>query len=210
MENNTQLNAFEEVPNSFLTELSEEQFLTEVKSTAKDAPDKDALQPSLDINFNSIESHGIGDNISTPLMNANSVSISNFLNEDLGTDIYEAILITIALTVLDIADIEMKKSELQFSANEKKTLKPIIKQCLEQMDIKFTNPFEALFWTSGILIASKIFVEKGDDIMMKFTGAKKKSIKKEEVKKETSKEGKPLSKYMLAKQNGTLKIKPKK
>lgn len=192
MENN--LEQFQQVPDTFLneikpieTEFSEESFLKEI-SGEKEEPKKDD-----DIlNF--------GENKEVPTSFAvNQISASNFLNEDLAVELYDTILVAIAIASLNVVGVEAKKSELQFSAKEKSTLKPIIKECLNDLKINFSTPWEALFWTSGIIIATKILAEKGDVIMDKFNGKKK-----VEAKKVVEKKDKPLSKYMQKKlaQNG--------
>lgn len=190
---NTELKQFETIPESFLTEISENDFLKEVQSTENDAgsiPDA----PKIEYNTGDIETHS--ENISAgagPVAGpAGGISIINFLNEETAVEIYDSVLTAIAINVLSFVDIEMKKNEVAFTAKEKNTLKPIIKQCLENLNIKFTNPFEALFWTSGILIATKIFTEKGPEIVEKFN-TKKPAVKKAETKE------KPLSKYMQKK-----------
>lgn len=192
MEND--LDQFKQVPDTFLneikpieTEFSEESFLKEI-SGEKEEPKKDD-----DIlNF--------GENKEVPTSFAvNQISASNFLNEDLAVELYDSILVAIAIASLNVVGVEAKKSELQFSAKEKSTLKPIIKECLNDLKINFSTPWEALFWTSGIIIATKILAEKGDVIMDKFNGKKK-----VEAKKVVEKKDKPLSKYMQKKlaQNG--------
>lgn len=194
MENN--LEQFKQVPDTFLneikpieTEFSEESFLKEI-SGEKEEPKKDD-----DIlNF--------GENKEIPSsFGVNQISASNFLNEDLATELYDTILVAIAIASLNVFGVDAKKSELQFSAKEKSTLKPIIKECLNDLKINFSTPWEALFWTSGIIIATKILAEKGDVILGKLNGKKE----TKEVAKVVEKKDKPLSKYMQKKmeRNGT-------
>jgi hypothetical protein len=123
-----------------------------------------------------------------------SVGINNFLNEELGTELYDAIVTAIAMTALNAFGIESTKSEMSFTAKEKNVLKPIIKECIDTMNIKFTNPFEALAWTTLLLVGTKIMSTKGEQIAEKF---KAKSSLKKVIKKESEK--KPLSKYMQKK-----------
>jgi hypothetical protein len=180
-----ELEKFEKLPNSFLTELSEDEFLKSVNDTATE-PIQEGTETKKDTILMDIESH------EAPNVNLGGVNVGNFLNEDLGTDIYEAIIIGITSIALNMADIETKKNEFNFSAKEKNTLKPLVKACIENINIQFTNPFEALFWSTAMIVGSKIFVEKGDEIINKFK-SKPTTEKKKEVKKEPSK-------YMLKKQ----------
>ena len=181
-----ELNKFEKLPNSFLTELSEDEFLKSVNDTATEPTTENPAEQKSTISMD-IESH------EAPNVNLGGVNVGNFLNEDLGTDIYEAIIIGITSIALNMADIETKKNEFNFSAKEKNTLKPLVKACIENINIQFTNPFEALFWSTAMIVGSKIFVEKGDEILNKFKSKPKTTEKKKEVKKE-------LSKYMQKKQ----------
>jgi hypothetical protein len=193
MENN-QIEKFETIPNSFLTEVTENEFMSEMKKI-----DEPSVTDST-INVEVKKEYAF-DDIEAPLNSepsmmsqGQSVGINNFLNEELGTELYDAIVTAIAMTALNAFGIESTKSEMSFTAKEKNVLKPIIKECIDTMNIKFTNPFEALAWTTLLLVGTKIMSTKGEQIAEKF---KAKSSLKKVIKKEGEK--KPLSKYMQKK-----------
>ena len=193
MENNLQ--QFENVPNSFLTEISETEFLNDVKKT-DEAPKEETPIEEIKTEFSDIES-GTG-GASSQDMFGPKVSLDNFLSDELGTELYDAIVTAICITALNTFGIESTKSEMSFTAKEKSVLKPIIKECISSLNIKFTNPFEALAWTTLLLVGTKIMSTKGEQIAEKIKGkpALKKAIKKEQ---EIAKDKKPLSKYMQKK-----------
>jgi len=184
MESN-QLEQFGKVPESFLTEVSESEFMAEIKKedspsvtdsivkTETSVPEIGDVLPKME---------GIEDSSG---MSQHSVGINNFLNEELGTELYDAIVTAIAMTSLNAFGIESTKSEMSFSAKEKNVLKPIIKECIDTMNIKFTNPFEALAWTTLLLVGTKIMTTKGEQIAQKLKAkpSLKKVIKKEADKK---------------------------
>ena len=193
MENNLQ--QFENVPNSFLTEISETEFLNDVKKT-DEAPKEETPIEELKTEFSDIES-GTGSGQPSEMFGP-KVSLDNFLSDELGTELYDAIVTAICITALNTFGIESTKSEMSFTAKEKSVLKPIIKECIGSLNIKFTNPFEALAWTTLLLVGTKIISTKGEQIAEKIKGkpALKKAIKKEQ---EIAKDKKPLSKYMQKK-----------
>ena len=193
MENNLQ--QFENVPNSFLTEISETEFLNDVKKT-DEAPKEETPIDEIKTEFSDIES--VTGNASSQEMFGPKVSLDNFLSDELGTELYDAIVTAICITALNTFGIESTKSEMSFTAKEKSVLKPIIKECISSLNIKFTNPFEALAWTTLLLVGTKIMSTKGEQIAEKIKGkpALKKAIKKEQ---EIAKDKKPLSKYMQKK-----------
>jgi hypothetical protein len=193
MENNLQ--QFENVPNSFLTEISETEFLNDVKKT-DEAPKEETPIEEIKTEFSDIES-GTGSTSSSDMFGP-KVSLDNFLSDELGTELYDAIVTAICITALNTFGIESTKSEMSFTAKEKSVLKPIIKECISNLNIKFTNPFEALAWTTLLLVGTKIITTKGEQIAEKIKGkpALKKAIKKEQ---EIAKDKKPLSKYMQKK-----------
>lgn len=194
MESN-QLEQFKQVPDSFLTEVSESEFMADIKK--EDVPSvTDSKESSIDIEQKIPE---IGDKMegldsSSSVGGMQSVGLNNFLNEELAIELYDAIVTAISMTALTTFGIESTRSEMSFSAKEKNVLKPIVKECLDTMNIKFSNPFEALAWTTLLLVGTKIMTSKGEQIAEKFKG--KASLKKV-IKKEGDK--KPLSKYMQKK-----------
>lgn len=183
----SQLEQFKQVPDSFLTEVSESEFMSEIKK--EDVLSVTDSKPEVKVESNIPE---IGDSLpnmegidSGSGLSQQSVGINNFLNEELGTELYDAIVTAIAMTSLNAFGIESTKSEMGFSAKEKNVLKPIIKECIDTMNIKFTNPFEALAWTTLLLVGTKIMSTKGEEIAQKLKAkpSLKKVIKKEAVKK---------------------------
>lgn len=188
MENNLQ--QFENTPTAFLTEVSESEMFNDLNKSNEAAPAEPDLKKD---DFLDIEAPEGSSSNFQPL--GQKVGLDNFLSDELGTELYDAIVTAIAVTALNFVGVKSTKSELCFSAKEKSTLKPIIKECISSMNIKFTNPWEALGWTTLLLIGTKIVTTKGEEIAEKFKAkpAMKKAIKNEKEKAEAKK---PLSKYM--------------
>jgi hypothetical protein len=188
---NKELDKFQQVPDSFLTEVTESEFMSDIKKednvlSVTDSTEEIKIEqkpnvPEIGESIPSIDSGSA--------FTQHSVGINNFLNEELGTELYDAIVTSIAMTALNAFGIESTKSEMSFTAKEKNVLKPIIKECIDTLDIKFTNPFEALAWTTLLLVGTKIMTTKGEQIAdkMKAKPSLKKVIKKEkDTKKVTS------------------------
>lgn len=194
METNN-LQKFENVPTSFLTEVSETEMLQELNKEQE----KEQAQPQAEDkkpDFLDIEGEGSGEVAQEFQPFGPKVGLNNFLSDELGTELYDAIVTAISVTALNFAGIKATKSELSFTAKEKSTLKPIIKECIDSLNIKFTNPWEALGWTTLLLVGTKIVTTKGEEIAEKFKA--KPSLKKV-VKAEKEKTEKKPSKYMLKK-----------
>jgi hypothetical protein len=189
------LQQFENVPTSFLTEVSEAEMLQELnkEQAQEQAP---APEPEKKPDFLDIEGPAEGAQEFTPF--GPKVGLNNFLSDELGTELYDAIVTAIAVTALNFAGVKATKSELSFTAKEKSTLKPIIKECIDSLNIKFTNPWEALGWTTLLLVGTKIVTTKGEEIAEKFKAkpSLKKVVKAEKEKTESKKQ---VSKYMAKK-----------
>jgi len=195
MENN--LPQFENTPTAFLTEITEDQLLKELnqeQAPPDQAPPEEKKADFLDIEAPPGES-GTGESFE-PF--GQKVGLNNFLSDELGTELYDTIVTTIAITALNFAGIKSTKAEMQFTAKEKSTLKPIVKECIDSLNIKFTNCWEALAWTTLLLVGTKIVANKGEELaeLIKGKPGLKKAIVKEKQKAD---EKKPLSKYMQKK-----------
>lgn len=191
------LQKFESVPDSFLTEITEDQLLKELNKE-EPAP---ADQPSPEENkadFLDIEGPGDQKPGETFEPFGQKVGLNNFLSDELGTELYDAIITTICITALNFAGIKSTKAEMQFTAKEKTTLRPIVKECIDSLNIKFTNCWEALGWTTLLLVGTKIVSNKGEELaeLIKGKPGLKKAIVKEKKKAD---EQKTVSKYMLKK-----------
>lgn len=192
------LNKFENVPESFLTEITEDQLLKELDKE-QPAPADQIQEAEKKPDFLDIESPA------APETNPQNfepfgpkVGLNNFLSDELGTELYDAIVTTIAITALNFAGIKSTKAEMQFTAKEKTTLKPIVKECIDSLNIKFTNCWEALGWTTLLMVGTKIVVNKGEELaeMIKGKPGLKKAITSEKKKTESKK---TVSKYMAKK-----------
>ena len=197
METNN-LQQFGEMPTAFLTEITEEALIKELNKeqpAPADQPAPDEKKADfLDIEAPASES-APGETFE-PF--GQKVGLNNFLSDELGTELYDAIVTTIAITALNFAGIKSTKAEMQFTAKEKSTLRPIVKECIDSLNIKFTNCWEALGWTTLLLIGTKIVSNKGEELadLIKGKPGLKKAIVKEKQKADDKK---TVSKYMLKK-----------
>jgi hypothetical protein len=211
---NQNINDFEQIPNSFLSEIDDKEFLNSIKETTENAKQEFKIElPKMSFEneleqdiFNKSQT----ENLSTPLSTPKGVNLNNLLNAELATDIYDTVITGVLMSVLKAVEIETNKSEISLTAKEKNTLKPIVEECIKDINIEFKTPWEALFWTTAIIFGTKIVVNKGQDIIKAInkpsTQKKEVTTKKTTTKKtataqtELFKEGeKPLSKYMKKK-----------
>lgn len=191
------LQKFESVPDSFLTEITEDQLLKELNKEQPAPADQPAPEENK-ADFLDIEGPGDQKPGETFEPFGPKVGLNNFLSDELGTELYDAIITTICITALNFAGIKSTKAEMQFTAKEKTTLRPIVKECIDSLNIKFTNCWEALGWTTFLLVGTKIVVNKGEELaeLIKGKPGLKKAIVKEKKKAD---EKKTVSKYMLKK-----------
>ena len=62
---------------------------------------------------------------------------------------------------------KVNKSSFVLSAAEKKTLDPILKACLETIDIDMSNPWKALLITAGMIYGGKVMTAESEPLPVK-------------------------------------------
>ncbi len=93
-----------------------------------------------------------------------SLNIGNFIDEKVAVEMVDIGLpILIGGMLKSFANKKVPKSQLQASASEKEMLYPPMKEVLKQMQIKVTNPFEALVYAAICVYGSKTAVVFMDD-----------------------------------------------
>lgn len=184
MNNNTDLENFEKMPNVVLNELqsndesenttiSESELITEISENKEVIRESEPITPKERFNPN----------------------LSNLIDETTAVNLYDIIISSLFLFIFDLIKIDVEKKELSLNASDKKTLAPIIKECLQSLNLNLTNPFECLFYVSLIIYGTKI-LPYTDKIINKFKGKRERIKTTAPAPKE-----KKLSYYMRKKMN---------
>jgi hypothetical protein len=96
----------------------------------------------------------------TPLSPAANVSLGGIVEGKWAVEIVDALLPAGIVAVCYMADIKLRKTELQLSQKEKDVLAPIWQQCLNSILLNFSSPWTALAVTMGAIYGGKL-MEKG-------------------------------------------------
>jgi hypothetical protein len=89
-----------------------------------------------------------------------SVSVGNLVGAKTAVELMDSLLPGLLVAALYAINVKLRKSELQLTQPEKETIMPIMKQCLDTIDLNFNNPWHCLCFTIGIIYGSKV-AEKG-------------------------------------------------
>lgn len=96
----------------------------------------------------------------TPLTPASNVSLGGIVQGTWAVEIMDALLPAGIVAVCYMADVKLRKSEIQLTQKEKDVLAPIWQQCLNSILLNFNSPWTALGVTMGAIYGGKM-VEKG-------------------------------------------------
>lgn len=196
---NNQFENFEQMPNEFLNEISENEFLSETTNLSEKKEEKKE-EPAADF-FSLNDTPN-----AAPQQGATNVNLEGLIDEKIAIELFDTIAVAILIYLCSQIDLGIDKKEFMLSASEKKTISPIVKECLKKINFNFTNPFEALAFVSLVIYGSKVaphFDKVTNKIQEKISGKKAPEKKKENVKKEgtekVEKESGEPSKYLIEK-----------
>lgn len=96
----------------------------------------------------------------TPMAPGASVALGGMLEGKWAVEIMDALLPSLFVVLLHMADIKLRKSELQLTEKEKSTIAPIMQKCLDSVLLNFDSPWSALVITVGAIYGGKL-AEKG-------------------------------------------------
>lgn len=86
---------------------------------------------------------------------SNGINMGEFFDAELATEIVDTVASSLGVIAFGFAGIKATKSQLSASAKEKKALEKPIQAVLDTMQVKVTNPYEALFWAVLAVYGSK-------------------------------------------------------
>jgi hypothetical protein len=89
-----------------------------------------------------------------------TVKVGEMFEGKFAVDMLDALLPALLVVVLRMMKLTVRKSEMQLTESEKKTLAPVLQNCLNTLNLDFNNPWVALSVTAGIIYGSKV-LEKG-------------------------------------------------
>lgn len=94
------------------------------------------------------------------LPGGSSVQLGGLVGAKTAIELMDSLLPGLLVASLYSLSVKLRKSELQLTQAEKDTIAPIMKQCLDTIDLNFNNPWHCLMFTVGIIYGSKV-AEKG-------------------------------------------------
>jgi len=95
------------------------------------------------------------------------VRVGEMFSGETAIGLIDALLPSLMVVLLKYMKLNVRKAELQLTSDEKKTLGPILKNCMDTINLDFSNPWVALSVTAGIIYGSKIIEKAGVGILDK-------------------------------------------
>lgn len=195
-------------------QLSTDDLLKELSKTQIGAPDDVKTMDDFKTNAfeellnreaknNEIKTDNGGDNLTDPFKTINpektTLKGSELIAEDMAVELIDSIMTSLSIVVADkVFNKKISKASMSLSAKEKKTIEPVLKNCLDKLSLDFSNPFIALAVVMGSIYGAKGFqvISMGEDIKRE---ERQEKAPKKDTPNVTDENGKPLSKYMLKK-----------
>jgi len=163
MELTDKLKQAENLNQSLFTEINDEDFENSILD------DYDHFNKIAD-DFNRDNDQETGEETINPPPN-NPAPNFGFINSGVAIGVLDSVLpAAIVWAYAAIMDRRVNKSDFKLTADEKKTLDPIIAACLKTINIDLSNPFKALLIVGGMIYGGKIFTAEGTKIEKKEQG----------------------------------------
>ena len=113
------------------------------------------------------------------------VNIGSLFDASLAVTFLDSAISTILPVGMNYAGFKSKKSDFAATTKEKESLTPIMQKVMDQMQVKISNPFEALFW--GIVA---VYGPRAAVVAMTAEKVEKRTPEAKETN--DSKEGRPI------------------
>lgn len=163
MELTDKLKQAENLNHSLFTEIKDSEF---EKSISDDDDDFNKIADD----FNRDNNQEVDEEEIRPAPN-NPAPNYSFINSSVAIGVLDSVLpAAIVWAYGAIMDRRVNKSDFKLTADEKKTLDPIIAACLRTINIDLSNPFKALLIVGGMIYGGKIFTAEGTKIEKKEQG----------------------------------------
>lgn len=150
---------FERIPESMLTDV------TPVAETPKQddnvMSDGEAFKAADHTKIPPLGSASAEPNQPTGGPGGTKVNVGGMFEGKYAVDMLDALLPALLVVLFKKMNIGVRKTELQLTESEKKTLAPVVQNCLNTIDLDFNNPWIALAVTAGIIYGSKVIEKAG-------------------------------------------------
>lgn len=120
----------------------------------------------------------------TDIPGKTKIKVGNLLEGKFAVDMIDALLPALLVVLFKKMNLSVRKTELQLTEGEKRTLAPVVQDCLNTLDIDFNNPWVALAFTAGIIYGSKVIEKAGVGWLDKMASKPIKEKIKEHVDKQ--------------------------
>lgn len=194
----------EKMPDSMLKDVTErppESEQSPQSSPLSSLSEEDVLKEGAHANVTPLDSVSGGSFNNTSGPTTTKVNVGGMFDGGYAVNMLDALLPSLMVVLLKYMKITVRKSEMQLTESEKKTLSPIVTDCLKTLNLDFNNPWVALACTAGIIYGSKIIEKAGvaslDKIAEKKTHEK---IKKAAQAASTAKKDTPLAGSVVTEQ----------
>lgn len=91
-----------------------------------------------------------------PPVQGNGVNLGAFFNEDLATELMDTVLSGVAVWGCTALGKKATRNQMSASEKEKEKIKPVMRAVLDTMNVRITNPFEALFYSVLAIYGTKV------------------------------------------------------
>jgi len=164
MELADKLKQAENLNQSLFTEINDEDFENSIS-------DEDEDFNKFADDFNRDNDQEVDEDEIRPAPNNPAPPTYSFVNSSVAIGVIDSVLpAAIVWAYAAIMDRRVNKSDFKLTADEKKTLDPIIAACLKTINIDLSNPFKALLIVGGMIYGGKIFTAEGTKIEKKEQG----------------------------------------
>lgn len=180
---------FDKIPDSMLTDVTPKE--GEPGKDANTITDAEAFAAADHTKVQPLGGPSTGPQPITDITGKTKVKIGSLFEGKFAVDMMDALLPALLVVLFKKMDIQVRKTELQLTESEKRTLAPVVQDCLNTLDLDFSNPWVALAFTAGIIYGSKVIEKAGVGWLDKMATKPIKEKVKEHAKEHTTGEQKP-------------------
>ena len=155
-----ELNELKNTPSSVMNEISANDFFANAEKTQdlgnnepRDIDNEPELKSALENEQNRSNIHS---SIPDPLNQRGNVNIGAFMGGKTGVMIIDSVVPLIFWAILKYGiGVKVSRKELQLTAKEREEIEPLVKNCMDSLNMNFDNPFIALGITMAMVYGSK-------------------------------------------------------
>lgn len=190
MDFTTQIKNAESLNGSMFTEITEDDF-----SKAMDQEDNIIDDSTFADEFNLKEEQEGSEGNPQPTTHNPQPNYS-FIDSGVAIGVIDSILpAAIVWAYAAIMDRKVNRSDFKLTADEKRTLEPIIKECLKTINIDLSNPWKALLIVGGMIYGGKVFTAESVKIEKGEVRGKDKGVSNEYPEPRIERRGRPKGSF---------------